>query len=269
MTDAPSGSGPSGASAGSTRRRTALIRAAQSFALVLIAGAGGFLAYRLTSTHTPTITVAPDNAPHPVVDELPPQPSQDDAPDPNASAATQKHIPETVPEISLVDRDGVRRKLSDWKGRPLLINFWATWCGPCRREIPLLKTLRREHAADGVEVIGIAVDFRDAVLKYAHDIGIDYPLLIGEEDALQAVGAFGMDTVFPFSVFADKQSRVVTLKIGELHQDEAAFILARVKDVDTGKLPLPQARKDIAAGIRDLAVARAKAEGQNESNSAP
>ena len=265
-------------------RRAAAVRAAQSLALVLIAGAGGFLAYRLTATHTPTITVAPAAAPkvYPIVDDLPPAAgggghagapanqaaaSADDAPDPNATAATQKPIPETVPDVSLVDRDGVRRKLSDWKGRPLLINFWATWCGPCRREIPLLKTLRREHAADGVEVIGIAVDFRDAVLKYAHDIGIDYPLLIGEEDALQAVGAFGMDTVFPFTVFADKQGRIVTLKIGELHQDEAALILARLKDVDTGRLPLPQARKDIAAGIRDLAVARAKTEaGSDGSN---
>ncbi|HEY4210458.1 MAG TPA: TlpA disulfide reductase family protein [Steroidobacteraceae bacterium] len=256
------------------------MRTAQSLALVLIAGAGGFVAYRLTSTHAPTITVAPPGpaagaagpgsaAPPSSPPEAPgeagpgassAQPYEDDAPDPNATAATQKPIPETIPDISLVDRDGVRRKLSDWKGRPLLINFWATWCGPCRREIPLLKTLRHEHAADGVEVIGIAVDLRDAVLKYAHDMGIDYPLLIGEEDALQAVGAFGMDTVFPFTVFADKQSRVVTLKIGELHQDEAAFILTKLKEVDTGKLPLPQARKDIAAGIRDLAIARAKAE---------
>jgi len=89
-------------------------------------------------------------------------------------------------------------------------------------------------------------------------MGIDYPVLIGEQDALEAVGAFGMDTVFPFTVFADRQGRIVTLKVGELHQDEAAFILQRLHDVDSGSLALPAAREEISTGIRDLAAARAR-----------
>jgi hypothetical protein len=97
-----------------------------------------------------------------------------------------------------------------------MINFWATWCSPCRREIPLLKTLRHERAGDGLEIVGIAVDFREAVQKYAREMGIDYPVLVGEQDALEAIAAFGMDTVFPFTVFADRQGRIVTLKIGEM-----------------------------------------------------
>jgi len=154
----------------------------------------------------------------------------------------------------------VKHALSEWKGRPLLINFWATWCAPCRREIPLLKTLRREHAAQGVEVVGIAVDFRDAVRRYAREMSIDYPVLVGEQDGLDAIAAFGMDTVFPFTVFADRQGRIVTLKIGELHADEAHFILDEVKAIDAGRIELAAARQKIADGVAALSAERARQE---------
>jgi thiol-disulfide isomerase/thioredoxin len=157
------------------------------------------------------------------------------------------------------DRTGARRRLSEWKGRPTLFNFWATWCEPCRREIPLLLKLRREHAADGVEVVGIAVDSRDAVLKYAQEMHIDYPVLVGEQEGFEAVQAFGMETVLPFTVFTDSQARIVTLKVGELHPDEATFILDRVKDLDSGRLALGDARRQIAAEIAQLAAERARA----------
>ena len=84
------------------------------------------------------------------------------------------------------------------------MNFWATWCAPCRREIPLLERLQSEHAADGFQVVGIAVDFRDKVLAYADEMKIDYPLLIGEQEALDAAAAFGVEMVgLPFTVFTD------------------------------------------------------------------
>lgn len=167
-------------------------------------------------------------------------------------------IPETVPAIELPDRDGVARSLASWKGRPVLINFWATWCGPCREEIPLLKTLRNERARERLEVVGIAIDERDAVLRYAREIGIDYPILIGEKEGYAAAEAFGVSLVLPFSVFADSQGRVVTLKIGELHANEAEFILDRVRDVDTHVMQLDAARVAIADRLRELAVERGK-----------
>lgn len=88
---------------------------------------------------------------------------------------------------------------------------------------------------------------------------IDYPVLVGEKGGLEAAAAFGMEPVLPFTVFADAQGRIVTLKIGELHRDEAAFILARLADIGAGRLSLPAAREQIDVAIRRLAVSRAAA----------
>jgi thiol-disulfide isomerase/thioredoxin len=201
-----------------------------------------------------------------VVDTSPtPPPPQVTEPAPPA----QHPIPTDLPDISLADPGGTKHALSEWKGRPLLINFWATWCAPCRREIPLLKTIRHEHAKDGIEIVGIAVDFRDAVQKYAREMSIDYPVLVGEQDGLEAIAAFGMDTVFPFTVFADARGRIVTLKVGELHADEARFILDRVKGIDTGRIDLAAAKKEIADGIAALAAERAKHEEAQETEASP
>ncbi len=175
------------------------------------------------------------------------------------AAAPAPAIPDTLPQFELADRDGKMRRLGEWTGRPMLVNYWATWCAPCRREIPLLNELRAEHSGQKLEVIGIAVDFREDVLKYAQETTISYPLLIGEEDGLAAVQAVGMQPAFPFTVFADSQQRIVALKVGELHRDEADLILARVARVDAGTLPLKQAREEITEGLKELATRRATA----------
>ena len=173
------------------------------------------------------------------------------------AAAAPPPVPEVLPGFSLQDRDGKPRTLAEWKGRPLVVNFWATWCAPCRREIPLLNQVRAARKAQRLEVIGIAVDFREDVLAYVKARPIDYPLLIGEEDGLAALKSVGMSAAFPFTLFADSQQRIVALKVGELHQDELDLILDRVRDVDGGQLDLPGARARISEGLKDLATKRA------------
>jgi thiol-disulfide isomerase/thioredoxin len=173
------------------------------------------------------------------------------------TAETTQPVPEFLPGFSLQDRDGKPRTLADWKGRPLLVNFWATWCAPCRREIPLLNQVRVARKAQRLEVIGIAVDFREDVLAYVKERPIDYPLLIGEEDGLAALKSVGMSAAFPFTLFADSQQRIVALKVGELHQDELDLILDGVRDVDGGQLDLPGARARISEGLKELATKRA------------
>ena len=176
---------------------------------------------------------------------------------PASAPATARAIPDTRPEFSLVDSNGVRRSISEWDGQPLLINFWATWCPPCRREIPLLNSLRKEYGPRGFEVIGIAVDFRDDVLAYMKSTPIDYPMLIGEQDGIDVAGAFGVtDIYYPFTVFTDRRGRVVTIKVGELHEREAKSILATVSDVDAGWLTIDAARARIRAQLSAMSPGR-------------
>jgi thiol-disulfide isomerase/thioredoxin len=213
-------------------------------ALLVAAGGGGFIAYRLWAGHASTLT--PVQYPGTVRSKPAAAESDESAP------PSSKRIPERLPDVAMPDAKGVSHKLSEWRGRPLMVNFWATWCDPCRREIPLLKSLRHERAAESLEVVGIAVDFQDAVMDYTRKIGIDYPVLIGEKDGMAAIDAFGMDTVFPFTVFADKEGRIVTVKVGELHSDEAKVILDGLRDVDQGKADLIATRQRIAAEMAKL-----------------
>jgi thiol-disulfide isomerase/thioredoxin len=170
-------------------------------------------------------------------------------------AAQLLRIPDKLPEFALNDLHGQSTPVSTWAGRPLVINFWATWCAPCRREIPLLSTLAAEWASqDDVALVGIAVDHRDQVVQFANQFKIAYPLLVGEQDALDVAAQFGFDSpAFPFTVFTDRRGEVVALFVGELHRPQADLIMSAVHNLDKGSWQLPQARKQIAAGLDALA----------------
>jgi len=170
-----------------------------------------------------------------------------------AAVAASARLVETLPQFQLADREGQLRTLQDWPDRALIVNFWATWCAPCRREIPLLQQLQRDHGAEGFQVIGIAVDFRDKVIAYADEMRIEYPLLIGEQEALDAAAAFGVESVgFPFTVFSDRQGRVVTAHLGELTGDEAKLILDAVRRVDAGEASPEGVRVELDAALAAL-----------------
>lgn len=190
----------------------------------------------------PVGTASPSTASD-LTEETPPQPTR---------------IPDRLPVFSLSNLEGKSTPIATWSGKSLIINFWATWCAPCRQEIPLLEGLATEWADRGVQVIGIAVDHRDEVSAFARKLNIDYPLLIGEQDALDVATSLGFDTpVFPFTVFTDRRGEVVALYVGELHPPQASLILSVVQTLNGDHIGLKDARRSIAEGLHKLGAAKA------------
>jgi len=172
---------------------------------------------------------------------------------PAEPADQESAVPTELPEFVLADRDGAQRSIRSWTDKSMVVNFWATWCGPCRREIPLLKKLQQANAAAGFQVVGVAVDERAEVLKYAQEIDLDYPILIGLDDGMDAVGKFGMGSLgFPFTVFTDKQHRIVATHLGELTSAQATILLGVVTRVNSGELTPAAARVQAAKEVAAL-----------------
>jgi thiol-disulfide isomerase/thioredoxin len=225
-------------------RGSKIARGTLAAGLILAAGVTG---YALRAARTAPAT-------RPLVSAAPAR-SSPSSPAPAAHRARHA-LPDALPQIPFRDRHGRLRRFTDWSGRPLLVNFWAPWCSPCRAEVPLLEQLSRTRP-QGLQVIGVAVDARPAVLRYAQQAGIRYPLLIGLRPGMRAIRALGMMAVFPFSVFVDAHGRIVTVEVGRLHAAEAHVILGRIGALDRGQISLAAARGQIAAEIAQLAAHRA------------
>ena len=148
--------------------------------------------------------------------------------EPAADTAAQS-AEQLLPEIQLPDSDGKLRDLSEWSGRPLVINFWATWCAPCRREIPLLVELQEEYASRDLQIIGVALDEAAAVAEFLAEMPVNYPVLVGQQEAVEAATALGLEfIVLPFTAFADRDGRIVKLHKGELLRADAVTILEKL-----------------------------------------
>ena len=210
--------------------------------LALLCGAAGFFAYRFWLQPTATFrAVAAAPAPAPIATET------------NAARA----VPEAVPELKLKDLNGKTHALAEFKGAPTIYNFWATWCAPCRREIPLLNELYTKHRAEKLQLVGVAVDFRDDVQRFLKTTPINYLLLTAEQDGAETAAKFGMELVLPFSVFASSSGQIVAVKVGELHLREADAILAAIRSLEAGQTSLREARAQITTRLRQFSIERA------------
>ena len=133
------------------------------------------------------------------------------------------------PEFSLGSHTGEQVSHEDFSGKTLLINFWATWCEPCRREMPMLMDLQREYGADGLQVVGIALDEVQSVSNFVQRYGISYPVLVGAADAMATSAAYGnVDGVLPYSVLVDKEGIVRWQYIGEIPVKDVSKLLSEL-----------------------------------------
>ncbi|MBI3898170.1 MAG: redoxin domain-containing protein [Gammaproteobacteria bacterium] len=137
-----------------------------------------------------------------------------------------KPAPELAPatppsDFALPDIDGYSHHLSEWRGKVVLLNFWASWCAPCRDEIPLLKNMQTRYAAQGLQIVGIAIDDEEAVTEFQEKIHFNYPILIGEIEALDLLAPYGNPSgSLPFSVVLDHAGQVVSRKLGSYRAPE-------------------------------------------------
>ena len=146
-----------------------------------------------------------------------------------------------LPEIVLNDLSGAPTPLATWSDGPMLVNFWATWCAPCLREIPLLKSFQDEHPA--IEVVGIAVDQLEPVLDFAEEMQFNYPVLVGRADGYEAMTIFRNEAqVMPFSAFTAPGGAVLGVHYGELHAEHLDNFATTVELLGSGEIDLGEAR---------------------------
>lgn len=152
---------------------------------------------------------------------------------------------DALPDLEFPDLAGQPVALADFAGQPQLINFWATWCAPCLREIPLLKAFHEEQA--GIGVIGIAVDRREAVLEYAETMQFNYPVLIDQVVGFEAMSVFRNDAgAMPFSVLTAPDGAVLGTHAGELDADHLEEFRATLAALAAGSIDRAGARERLA-----------------------
>lgn len=155
--------------------------------------------------------------------------AQTDSQSPEAEAMQMRG--KVAPAFTLVTLDGKKVSLSDYKGRPVLVNFWATWCGPCKVEMPWFEEFRKQYAAQGFEILGLADDVdagKDAIAKVAQKTGVTYPILLTDGKIQKAYGGpDGMDYL-PMSFYVDKNGVIVEETAGLGSKDE---IEAHIKKI--------------------------------------
>lgn len=149
-----------------------------------------------------------------------------------------------IVSFSLTDIDGQTRQFSEWQGKGRLVNFWATWCAPCRREIPLLKDTQDAHGEDdNIQVIGIAVDFQEDVAAYAEEAQFNYPILVGQEDAMAAAENSGVNFLgLPFTMIVAPSGELLNTHVGEIVESHIELIVDVFRKLEDGRLDLDGAR---------------------------
>ena len=127
---------------------------------------------------------------------------------------------------SLLGIDDKIQPFEQWRGKVLVINFWATWCAPCREEIPEFIKFQDRFRSGGVQFVGVAIDQKERVVPYAKEMGINYPLVVGGMETMEFARQLGdRATVLPFTLILDRAGKVTTAQIGVMKPEKLEALI--------------------------------------------
>ena len=137
-----------------------------------------------------------------------------------------------APDFELPALDGKNLKLSDLRGKAVLLNFWATYCGPCKIEMPWFVELQKEYGPQGFQIVGVAMDDAslEDIAKFAKEMGVNYPILLGKESVGQSYGGV---SVLPTTFFLDRDGKLIAREFGL--QSRSVFVDHIIKAMSQGQ----------------------------------
>ncbi len=136
---------------------------------------------------------------------------------------------EAILALRLADPQGKLEAVSQWRGKVLVVNFWATWCAPCREEIPMFVKLQDKYRAQGVQFVGIAIDQPDKTAQFAKEFAINYPLLIGDFGVVdKSRDAGNSKRGLPFTLIFDRGGAIKSTELGGLKQEKLEPLLLSI-----------------------------------------
>jgi thiol-disulfide isomerase/thioredoxin len=135
----------------------------------------------------------------------------------------------TLFAVTLPDVAGREQSLGQWRGKVLVVNFWATWCVPCREEMPEFVKIQQELGGRGLQFIGVAIDQVDKVAAFASEIGLNYPALIGGYGAIELSKTMGNRLgALPFTIIVDRAGRIVHTQLGPIKESTLRSIAGQL-----------------------------------------
>lgn len=137
------------------------------------------------------------------------------------AAGAQELLGQKRPDFSHLDSAGKPVSAADYDGKVLLLNFWASWCGPCVEEMPMLSRLQEAYSAKGLRVLGIALDDPERAMAFAKEMALAYPVLVGGADVVVTGRRYGNSSgMLPFSVLIDREGVIRWVHLGLLESEK-------------------------------------------------
>ena len=142
----------------------------------------------------------------------------------------EKETPIYLSSFSFVNLEGEMTNINEYTGSPLVINFWATWCSPCRREMPLLNNIHTVNADKDLKVIGIAIDEIDLVRDFVNELGIEFPILVGQGEAYDLMNSLGNSSMtLPYTIYVESDGLISWTKNTEIKFEDLDVLVGEKK----------------------------------------